>query len=60
MLDQPDIVVRYAGPTTGTSADAAVVACVTGLLADVDAAVWFPRCADLASAGGADRSSGSA
>ncbi|WP_395727434.1 glycosyltransferase family 2 protein [Nakamurella sp.] len=60
VLDQPDIVVRYAGPTTGTSADAAVVACVTGLLADVDAAVWFPRCADLGSAGGADRSSGSA
>jgi GT2 family glycosyltransferase len=46
VLDQPDIVVRYVGPTTGTPADAAVVACVAGLLANVDAAVWFPRCAD--------------
>jgi GT2 family glycosyltransferase len=58
VLDQPDIVVRYAGPTTGTAADAAVVACVAGLLANVDAAVWFPRCADFASTGCSDRSAG--
>ena len=43
VLEQPEIVVRYLGPTTGTAADAAVVACVAGLLDETDAAVWFPR-----------------
>lgn len=51
VLAQPDIVVRYLGPTTGTAADAAVVAGVVDLLAGVDAGVWFPRC----SADGPDR-----
>lgn len=46
MLEQPDIVIRYLGPTTGTAADAAVVACVGGLLTDVDGGVWFPHSAD--------------
>jgi hypothetical protein len=45
VLDQPEIVVRYLGPTSGTAADAAAVACVAGLLAGSDAAVWFPQCA---------------
>jgi GT2 family glycosyltransferase len=44
VLDQPAIVVRYLGPTSGTATDAAAVACVAGLLAGSDAAVWFPRC----------------
>lgn len=44
VLGQPEIVVRYVGPTTGTADDAAVVACVAGLLAGADAAVWFPGC----------------
>lgn len=41
VLAQPAIVVRYTGPTTGTAADAAVVACVGGLLGGADAGVWF-------------------
>ena len=41
VLAQPDIVIRYAGPTAGTAQDAAVVACVADLLAGADAAVWF-------------------
>ena len=45
VLEFPEIVVRYLGPVTGTVSDAAVVACVTGLLAKTDAAVWFPHCA---------------
>ncbi len=45
VLEVPDIVVRYLGPVTGTAADAAAVACVSGLLAKTDAAVWFPYCA---------------
>lgn len=44
VLSQPEIVVRYLGPTTGGAADAAVVACIAGLLNGSDAAVWFPRC----------------
>lgn len=44
VLDQPEIVVRYLGPTTGTVTDAPVVACVGALLAKADAAVWFPHC----------------
>ncbi len=44
VLGQPGIVVRYLGPTTGDAADAAVVACIAGLLDGSDAAVWFPRC----------------
>ena len=44
VLDQPEIVVRYVGPTAGNAADAAVVACVAGLLSGSDAAVWFPGC----------------
>ncbi len=45
VLGQPEIAVRYVGPTAGTAADAAVVACVAGLLSGSDAAVWFPgRC----------------
>ena len=40
--------ISYLGPTTGTAADAAVVACIAGLLDGADAAVWFPRCADSA------------
>lgn len=59
VLDQPDIVVRYTGPTTGTEADADVVACVAGLLTNVDAAVWFPRCGHDGSAARSGRSSGS-
>ena len=43
VLDQPAIVVRYLGLVSGTAADAAVVACIAGLLAGSDAAVWFPR-----------------
>ena len=46
ILDQPEIAVRYLGPTNGTAADAAAVACVAGLLAGTDAGVWFPRCAE--------------
>ena len=46
MLEQPDIVIRYLGPTTGTAADAAVVACVGSLLTGADAGVWFPHPAD--------------
>lgn len=46
IFGQPDIVVRYTGPTTGTAADAAVVACVAGLLAGSDAGVWFERPGD--------------
>ena len=42
VLGQPEIVVRYVGPTAGSAADAAVVACVAGLLSGSDAAVWFP------------------
>jgi GT2 family glycosyltransferase len=48
ILHQPEIVISYLGPTTGTAADAAVVACIAGLLDGADAAVWFPRCADSA------------
>jgi hypothetical protein len=48
---QPAIVVRYIGPTTGDAADAAVVACVAGLLDGTDAAVWFPRCSSDPSSG---------
>ena len=44
VLEQPEIVIRYLGPITGTVADAAVIACVQGLLAASDAAVWFPHC----------------
>ena len=44
VLDQPEIVVRYLGPTTGGAGDAAVVACVASLLDGSDAAVWFPGC----------------
>jgi glycosyltransferase involved in cell wall biosynthesis len=44
VLGQPEIVVRYLGPTAGNAADAAVVACVGGLLNGSDAAVWFPGC----------------
>ncbi len=48
VLDQPEVVIRYLGRTTGTAGDAAVVACVAGLLDGTDAAVWFPGCsADL-------------
>ena len=47
-LGQPEIVVRYLGPTSGTAADAAAVACVAGLLAGTDAAVWFPDCVPAA------------
>jgi GT2 family glycosyltransferase len=43
ILVQPDIVVRYLGPTTGTPADAAVVASIGSLLTGIDGAVWFPR-----------------
>jgi hypothetical protein len=46
VLGQPEIVIRYLGPTTGTAGDAAVVACVAGLLNGADAAVWFPGSAD--------------
>lgn len=42
VLDRPEIAVRYLGPTTGTADDAAVVACVGGLLRSADAGVWFP------------------
>jgi hypothetical protein len=42
VLGQPEVVVRYLGPITGTAADAAAVACVAGLLAGTDAGVWFP------------------
>lgn len=45
ILGFPAIVIRYLGPTTGTVADAAVVACVGALLSTTDAAVWFPHCA---------------
>ncbi len=48
ILAQPEIVISYLGPATGTAADAAVVACIAGLLDGADAAVWFPRCADSA------------
>lgn len=41
VLPQPAIVVRYTGPTTGTAADAPVVACIAGLLSGADASVWF-------------------
>lgn len=41
VLAQPDIVIRYTGPTTGSARDAAVVACIAELLAGADAAVWF-------------------
>jgi len=44
VLGQPEIVIRYLGPTSGTAHDAAAVACVAGLLAGTDAAVWFPDC----------------
>jgi GT2 family glycosyltransferase len=44
ILQQPEIVIRYLGATTGSAADAAVVACVAGLLDGTDAAVWFPDC----------------
>lgn len=53
ILDQPDIVIRYLGPTTGTPADAAVVACVGRLLSNVDAAVWFSHRTDSESASSA-------
>ncbi|MET0865305.1 MAG: glycosyltransferase [Nakamurella sp.] len=49
VLAQPEIAVRYLGSTTGTADDAAVVACVAGLLAGSDAAVWFPGCPSAAS-----------
>jgi len=42
VLSQPEIVVRYVGPTAGDAGDAAVVACVAGLLSGSDVAVWFP------------------
>ena len=45
VLDHPEFVIRYLGPITGTVADAAVIACIGGLLAATDAAVWFPYCA---------------
>ena len=45
VLEYPETVIRYLGPVTGTVADAAVIACVGGLMARTDAAVWFPRCA---------------
>ncbi|MGS0684426.1 glycosyltransferase family 2 protein [Nakamurella sp. GG22] len=44
ILRQPEIVIRYIGATVGTAADAAVVACVAGLLDGSDAAVWFEGC----------------
>jgi len=44
VLGQPEIVVRYLCPVSGTPADAAAVACVAGLLAGTDVAVWFPDC----------------
>lgn len=40
----PEIAVQYTGPVSGTARDAAVVACVAGLLDGSDAAVWFPGC----------------
>ncbi len=40
--------ISYLGPTTGTAADAAVVACIAGLLDGADAAVWFTHCTDSA------------
>lgn len=46
ICDQPDIVLKYVGPTTGTVIDAAIIACVGGLLANTDGAVWFPRCTE--------------
>lgn len=42
VLAQPAIAVRYLGRSSGTAEDAAVVACVAGLLAGSDAGVWFP------------------
>ena len=47
---QPDIVVRFVGPITGTAADASAVACIDNLLAQVDGGVWLPRCNDSGSA----------
>jgi len=44
VLEQPEIVIRYLGATTDSPHDAAVVACVAGLLDGTDAAVWFPEC----------------
>ncbi len=45
VLEYPETVIRYLGPVTGTVVDAAVIACVGGMLARTDAAVWFPDCA---------------